>query len=342
MTFAPWIAGAALLSSACAATPLVPDEPAELTIAAPGGETLAATWWPADGEGPGIVLLGVAGPNDRALTFGELAPFEALAEALSGAGVHVLAYDDPGVGGSSGDWTALGFEAMAANAMAAAEYLAAQPGVDAARVGFLGLSEGSGVALHAAAQGTGDFLVLGSPPGLPGEAALRVRLEAALDAQGAVEALRAQYLAAFEQFAGLARTGDLDGLTAFLSGPGAALVPPYAFVPRDPAGQAALFASPWHVAQLDYDPAPLLADIDQPVLILGGALDPILDPSINHPPLLTGLSDAEAVVIADANHLLIPAETGSPAEYASLTQDLHPGVVEAILDWMRAEGLLPE
>lgn len=320
--------------------PVLPEVPVELEITAPDGEILAATWWPAAGEGPGLILLGVAGPNDRRLAFGELAPFEALAEALSEAGMHVLAFDDRGVGGSGGDWTAVGFEAMSRDAAAAVQVLAHQPGVDENRIGFFGLSEGSGVALHAVAEGHGDFLILGSPPGLPGEAALRARLEAALDAQGASDVMRAQYLAAFETFAGLSRAGDREGLETFLSGPGAALVPPYGFIPPDPAGQAALFVSPWHVAQLDYDPRPLMPQIDVPVLILGGGLDSVLDPAVNHPPLVAGLPDADAVVIPDANHLLIPAETGSPVEYSTLTEDLHPEVPAAILDWMRSEGLM--
>ena len=81
MSVTPGLAAAALLLSACAARPPVSDEPVELEIVAPDGEILAATWWPAEGFGPGLVLLGVAGPNDRYLSVGELAPFEALAEA---------------------------------------------------------------------------------------------------------------------------------------------------------------------------------------------------------------------------------------------------------------------
>lgn len=336
--------GTILCLSACAkpasTIPVMTEAPVELEISAADGETLAATWWPADGEGPGLILLGVAGPNDRRLAFGDLAPFEALAEALSEAGIHVLAFDDRGVGGSGGDWTAVDFEAMGRDAAAAAQILARQPGVDENRIGFFGLSEGSGVALHAVADGYGDFVILGSPPGLPGEAALRTRLEAALDAQGASDVMRAEYMAAFETFAALSRAGDREGLEAFLSGPGAALVPAYGFIPPDPASQANLFVSPWHVAQLDYDPRLLMPQINVPVLILGGGLDPVLDPAMNHPPLVAGLPDAVAVVIPDANHLLIPAGTGSPVEYSTLTEDLHPEVPAEILDWMRSEGLL--
>ena len=334
---------AAVIITACAAPPPPPpppEAPSSLIITAPDGVGLGATRWPGETGGPGVVLLGVAGPNDRWMSFGELSPFAALAEALSDAGVHVLAYDDRGVGESGGDWTAVNFEAMARDAQAAAERLAAMPGVDPDRIGFFGLSEGSGVALHAAARGHGAFLILGSPPGLAGEAALRARLVAALDAQGEGDAVKAQYLAAFDRFAQMSRAGDLEALSAFLSGPGAALVPRYAFVPREPEQPAALFASPSHVAQLAFDPAPLLAAINQPVLVLGGRLDPVLDPAVNHPPLLAGLANAKGVVIEDANHLLIPAQTGSPAEYPTLSEDLHPDVVEAVLDWMEAEGLL--
>lgn len=313
--------------------------PVELSIAAPDNETLAASWWPGAPDGPGLVLLGVAGPTDRNLGFGGHAPFASLAEALSQAGIHVLSFDDPGTGGSSGDWTRHDFPSMARNAGAAAEMLASTADIPLHRIGFYGLSEGSGIALHVAASGAGNFLILGSPPGISGETALRERMTGMLEASNADPATIDAYLAAFDQFTALCRAGDTDRLAAFLAGPGAALVPRYAFVPRDPEGQARLFASTWHVGQLDFDPAPLLPQVSEPVLIVGGALDPVLAPDIHHPPLQAGLENSTTIVFEDANHLLMPARTGSPLEYAMLEHDLHPDLVPAILDWLETQEI---
>lgn len=335
----PYLAAGLALACPLAAAAAQSTSPVELSIPAPDNETLAASWWPGDPDGPGLVLLGVAGPTDRHLAFGGHAPFASLAESLSEAGIHVLSFDDPGTGGSSGDWTRHDFPSMALNAESAADMLASTADIPAERIGYFGLSEGSGIALHVAASGEGNFLILGSPPGISGETALRERMTGMLEARNSDAATIDAYLAAFDQFTNLCRAGDTDRLAAFLAGPGAALVPRYSFVPRDPAGQARLFASTWHVGQLDFDPAPLLPQVDEPVLIVGGALDPVLAPDIHHPPLQAGLENSTSVVFEDANHLLMLARTGSPLEYAMLEHDLHPDLVPAILDWLETRGI---
>lgn len=295
---------------------------------------------------PGIVLLGVTGPNDRSLTLGHLAPFDALAIRLAGEGIAVLSFDDRGVGESGGDWARTGHDVLVEDALSALAVLAAHPRVDAARVGFLGLSEGSGIAMMAAGREPDrvTFLILGSPPGLPGEEALEAQLEASLRLAGIGGGAADLWRAAFDEFVSLARSGDEGALEAFLSGPGAQLIPPYGFVPADAAGRAALFAGPWYRSQLDYRPATFLSRVVAPTLVIGGSLDPILPPELHHPPIKEGIGadDVEQHVFSQLNHLLLPAETGLPAEYARLTESVDPRVPTLIADWLRTRRLLKQ
>lgn len=305
----------------------------------PGGSTRA----------PAILLLGPTGPDDRNLSFGPLEPFRALAQHLQAHGTAVLTLDDRGVGGSGGDWTRADYDMLAADALSGLEWLAAHPEVDPSRVGLFGLSEGSAVALVAAARQPERvaFLILGSPPGLSGETALEDQLERTMAATKITGVAADAVRQTFRQFVALTRrasadTGFLPELEAFLAGPGASLIPPYRFVPEAPAARALLFTSPWYQSQLDWDPQPLLAAVRRPTLVIGGELDLILPPALHHPFLATGLDEAHAhfEVVAGVNHLLLPAITGSAAEYRTLERSASPRVLALITGWLESRGFL--
>lgn len=298
---------------------------------------------------PAVLLLGPTGPDDRNLRFGRLEPFRALAEHVQAHGMAVLTLDDRGVGGSGGDWRLADYSTLADDAASALDWLSDHPAVDSSRVGVLGLSEGSAVALIAAARQPEriGFLILGSPPGLPGERALEHQLEETLAAFGIADREADAIRETFRRFVALSRqasadTSSLPDFEAFLAGPGAALIPPYRFVPAAADGRARLFSSPWYRSQLDWDPRPFLPEVRAPTLVIGGDLDPILPPALHHPPLAAGLDGADVrfEVIAGVNHLLLPSTTGAVAEYRALHRSADPRVLELITGWLVSRGLL--
>lgn len=300
---------------------------------------------------PAVLLLGPTGPDDRNLSFGRLEPFRALGEHLQAHGMAVLTLDDRGVGGSGGDWRLADHATLADDASSALEWLAGHPAVDSARVGMLGLSEGSAVALMAAARRPErvGFLILGSPPGLPGEEALEHQLERTLATSGIEEREAEAIRQTFKRFVVLSRrasvdTSSLADFEAFLAGPGAGLIPPYRFVPAGADGRARLLSSPWYRSQLDWDPRALLSEVRAPTLVIGGELDPILPPALHHPPLAAGLdrADVRFEVIAGVNHLLLPSATGAVAEYRDVHGSADPRVLELITGWLGSQGLLPD
>lgn len=94
---------------------------------------------------------------------------------------------------------------------------------------------------------------------------------------------------------------------------------------------------------LDYDPTPILAKIDCPVLALFGELDPLVPPKINIPLIETGLQKANNTnykikVFKTANHSFYAAKTGSLKEYPTLTKEFVPGYLETISDWVLTQA----
>ena len=102
--------------------------------------------------------------------------------------------------------------------------------------------------------------------------------------------------------------------------------------------------TPWFKSWLLFDPATAMKKIDQPVLIVQGALDTQVPPA--HADRLETLSrerknspatHTRKVVVPDVNHLLVPAKTGEVDEYPNLTQKaVAPEVGQAIVEWLNA------
>jgi len=96
-----------------------------------GGVRLAGTLTLPDGPSPhpahpAVILLHGGGPQSR--DFYWVAPF------FARLGVAVLAYDKRGVGGSTGDWRTASTADLAADALAAVDFLRSRPGIDPQRV----------------------------------------------------------------------------------------------------------------------------------------------------------------------------------------------------------------
>lgn len=91
-----------------------------------------------------LVSLHGSGPSARWLALGR-------ARRFAEAGYVTLIWDKPGTGQSGGDWTMTSLDEMAADAIAALEFLRGQPEVDAGQVGLWGHSQAGWVISRAAA-----------------------------------------------------------------------------------------------------------------------------------------------------------------------------------------------
>lgn len=97
---------------------------------------------------PALVMIHGSGPADRE-SGGFFVPIR---ESMLAAGLAVLSWDKPGIGGSTGDWRRQTLFDRADESAAALAWLRQQPQVDAARTGVWGHSQGGWVGPLVAAR----------------------------------------------------------------------------------------------------------------------------------------------------------------------------------------------
>ena len=95
--------------------------------------------------------------------------------------------------------------------------------------------------------------------------------------------------------------------------------------------------TPWERYFLAYDPAPTLARVTVPVLVLNGSLDvqvPAKENLAAAREALKNNSNATVMELPGMNHLLQDAKTGAPSEYNEIEETMSPTALKIITDWM--------
>ncbi len=90
---------------------------------------------------------------------------------------------------------------------------------------------------------------------------------------------------------------------------------------------------------LAHEPIPVLSKVRCPLLVLNGEKDLQVDPVQNIPPIEKALKKAKhkdytIQVLPKLNHLFQHTETGSPSEYAKLTETFSPEALELMAAWI--------
>jgi hypothetical protein len=310
----------------------------DITIVnAPGQAVLAGTLTRPSGAGPfpAVILITGSGAQNRDEELMGHKPFLVLADHLTRRGIAVLRYDDRGVGKSTGRFATATTEDFASDAWAAWQTLSARPEIDAKRIGLLGHSEGGLIApMLAAVHPEIAFVVMVGGPGVTGEQIVLRQSEVIMKASGASDELVAATAERQKQaFNVLREETSLPRIIERLSAiPGSG---------SKEAVDAAVkqWSSPWFRFFLVHDPAPALAKVRCPVLAITGELDLQVSPDQNLPAIEAALKqggnkDATVVRLPGLNHLLQPAKTGLPAEYAQIETTIAPAALDAITSWL--------
>lgn len=270
---------------------------------------------------PAVLLVGGSGPTDRdELTFG-IPIFGQLADVIADAGFIVLRYDKRGVGMSGGRDEAATLADYADDVRAAVKFLSDRKDVDPKRIAIVGHSEGGLVAMLAAAKDK-RIAALGllATPGVTGAELNLDQVKHALDRTNRSAADKEATIELQKKIQQAVLTGlGWEALAAY----------------RRQAD------TPWFQSFLAFDPAKVMRDIRQPVLIVQGDLDTQV-PSANAERLeaLAGQRKnrpaAQVVKVRGINHLLVPASTGEADEYPNL-KDTHVSteVSKAIVSWLQ-------
>jgi pimeloyl-ACP methyl ester carboxylesterase len=240
------------------------------------------------------------------------------------------------VGGSTGDWERSSFQDLADDAIAGVHFLQKKPRIIPNKIGILGVSQGGWIGPLAGSRSKDvAFLVSISGPGeTPADETLTfIKNEMAADGFSADEISQALSLArvAFHY----ARTGD--GWETYLVERSKAVATewfPYMGLSDkkdDPR---------WEFMRLnnDYDPLPVLAEVQCPVLALFGGRDLNVTAAKNRAKWEAALKvgrnrDYALEVMPDGNHVLLKARTGSLVEFPNL-KAFDPAYFTTVFDWL--------
>jgi pimeloyl-ACP methyl ester carboxylesterase len=274
---------------------------------------------------PVVILVAGSGIQDRDENRFGVPIFGQLAGALADAGFMIVRFDKRGVGQSGGRAENATVTMYAEDLIGIVNWLRRQKDVDPERIAVAGHGEGAAIAMTAATRERRIRAVaLIAAPGKTGRDVTVEQQQLALarsDDAAAVKDAKVQL--------------QLRVNEAVVTGVGWDRVPP------DVRRQA---ETPWFRSWLLFDPVPTMAKVQQPVLILHGALDrqipPVNADLLEHAARARKRSlptHTQKVIAPGVNHLLVPAKTGEQDEYLALpVRTIDPAVPSAIASWLKA------
>jgi fermentation-respiration switch protein FrsA (DUF1100 family) len=313
--------------------------------------TLAGTLTKPKGEGPfaAAVLVSGSGPQDRDETLMNHKPFLVIADHLTRKGMLVLRFDDRGFGESEGVFATATTLDHASDALAATRYLLSRDEVEKKKVGVIGHSEGGMIAPIVATRNEEvAFIVLLAGPGVNGRDILVEQSSLMAAVSGATSAeveLNAKVLSTVldaviesESMENIDEivNARLDKLEAEIE---EAQMPQFEFIRKAAGSQLEQLTSPWMKFLLSYEPIPVLEQLKCAILVLNGEKDLQVPAAQNLPVIEAALKNSghkefKIMELPGLNHLFQTCETGSPAEYAVITETFSPNALDAISDWL--------
>jgi alpha-beta hydrolase superfamily lysophospholipase len=277
---------------------------------------------PSGGRLPAVVLVGGSGPTDRDGGAFGIPLLGQIADGLANAGFIVVRYDKRGIGQSGGRAEAATLGDYAEDVRAVVKLLSERKDVDPKRICVAGHSEGGAVALLAASKDKRIAAVaLMATSGVTGADLVLAQQQHMLDRMKLSDEERQAKVELQKQLH-----------QAVLTGKGWDQIPPDLRRSVD---------NPEFQSLLSNDPAKVVPEVRQPLLILQGDLDTQVEPSNadklealarkrkNSPPVAV-------VHVPGVNHLLVPAKSGETEEYSELP-DKHvaPAVTQALVEWLK-------
>jgi uncharacterized protein len=245
-----------------------------------------------------------------------------IAADLVTAGFAVIRYDRRGIGQSGGRSETTTINDYAEDVRAIVTWIEkSRKDIDKRRIALVGHGEGGWIAMTAAARDgrVGAVAVVSTASATGGELVLE-RQRAVLDRLKSSDADKQTKIELQRKINAAAASGSgWDGIPPELR-------------------RAA--ETPWFQSYLAFDPARVMRDVRQPVLIVHGALD--AEVPAHHAEKLAELARArkrkvsvDVAALPGLNHLLLPAQTGAVDEYAVLPdRKVAPAATAAIGTWM--------
>ena len=320
-----------------------------------GGITLGGTLTLPNvkGKHPAIILISGSGAQNRDSDLLGFKIFKLIAEHLTSKGIAVFRYDDRGVGKSTGNITTATSADFADDVVEAVKLLEKRPDINAKQIGVLGHSEGGLIApLVYQKYPKIAFLISMAGTSVAGSDVIWGQTEAMLAASGKTkEEIAAQKKRSMMMFETIKTDKGWDELIKvnveyilkeiekLPDARKSMITDPKKYANTVINQQLNAVKTPWYRFFVTHDPRESLESAQCPVLAIFGAKDLQVLPSQNKPALEQALKkggnkDYTIKTLADANHLFQKANTGLPAEYASLPKEFVADFFPTITDWL--------
>lgn len=275
---------------------------------------------------PAIVLIAGSGSADRDENVAGVPLFGQLSGELANAGYFVVRFDKRGIGQSGGRAESATLQDYADDAVVVVEWLRKRKDIDPKHIALVGHSEGGYIAMLAAARAGGKVaaITLVASPGVTGRELVIAQQQHALDRSNDSPDVKAAKIQLQQRI-----------LSAVLSGNGWEGIPPQMQRQAD---------TQWFKSLIEFDPAAAMKKVKQPVLVIHGTKDAVVEPANADKleALAAGRKEKAAaqtkkVLLTGINHLLVPATTGEVSEYSSLPiRTISPDVAKSIANWLGA------
>jgi uncharacterized protein len=284
------------------------------TIAIPSGS----------GPFPAVLFICGSGQIDRNENHKKmhLNVFYDISHYLAENGIASLRYDKRGVGQSSGDYMASGFNDNAADAKAALQFMKQQKDMIPEKIFLLGHSEGAFLSCKLAGEGAGAAgIILLAGGAVSGEAVLKWQ---ALKVAGGLKGLNGWIIKTFHIDVAKAQQKQLDKIK------------------RSKKDWYTLqfvikINAKWFREFMAYDPSADLQRISVPVLAISGSRDIQVDPGDLERMARLVKAPFEPHLIQGMTHLLRVGE--GAAEISKYREEIkkpvEPKVTEIVLDWLK-------
>lgn len=299
---------------------------------------------------PVAVLVTGSGPQNRDEELLGHKPFLVLSDYLTRRGYAVLRYDDRGCFQSTGNFATATTIDFAEDANAAVEYLKTRKEINPQKIGIIGHSEGGLIAPIVAVRNPAvNYIVLMAGPGEKGSQILLSQQSLIAKANGVSDDLIKQQTAVNAHIFNLADSiSDTDSLKKSLKNYLYNEIKHNSLLQTQAGDNISQFidtqiqqiTSPWMLTFLRFDPQPTLEKVRCKVLAIAGSKDLQVDPVINLNSIRNALTKGgnkqfSIKEINDLNHLFQECTTGSPNEYAGITQTISPMALETIFNWLK-------
>jgi len=276
----------------------------------------------ATGPLPAVIVIGGPTVGDRDGVVAGIPVLGQIAADLVAAGFAVVRYDRRGVGQSGGRSETTTINDYAEDVRAIVTWIGkSRKDIDKRRIALVGHGEGGWIAMTAAARDDRVTAVaVASTASTTGGELVLERQRRVLDGLKATDADKQAKIELQRKINAAASSGaSWDGI---------------------PLEMRRAAETPWFQSYLAFDPARVIRDVRQPVLIVHGALDTEVPPY--HAEKLAELARArkrkvsvDVAALPGLNHLLVPAQTGEVEEYAVLPEKkVSPVATAAIGTWM--------